>query len=301
MILNTNNWVRGALHGMFLGLTLMGLLLILRRHFPEAEKFRLLVMAGMVSSPLVRVAVLLNVVFTEELWRAVCLKALIEDGLSGPQALIATSFAYGFTYLPWGIPIAVSEGIVGAACGALFVWTGSFFVPFATHATLLGQILIYAVAAAPDAEASNFDRRPFTRCPSCEATLSLGQVNLNLNEAFFCPSCHARIAVSDSRRGFFRWGSIFVSTGLLVASWDIFPAALEGSTTQLFLSLVVTLCAGISLGLLLQVALPPKLVCGDADAIALNLRDRDIAHPNKETTTVLNKRDSNQGTGHGPC
>lgn len=293
VILNPRNWGRGTLHGIFLGLTLMGLLLIFRRHFPEARKFSLLVMAGIESPFVVRVAVLLSIVFTEELWRAVCLKTLIGDGISGTQALIATSIAYGLAYIAWGVSIAVSESVVGAACGGLFLWSGSFFVPFAAHAILLGQILLYAVAAAPDAQAGNFDRRPFTKCPVCGAMLSVGQVNLNPNEAFFCPSCHTRITVSDSRRGFFRWGFIFVSTGLLVASWDIFPDAVGGSAAQYFLSLAVTFCAGIALWLLIQVVFPPKLECGDADVIALNLADRDTRHSVKEIQNNPRKPDPN--------
>src|SRR2546422_6928165 len=34
---------------------------------------------------------------------------------------------------------------------SLFLWSGSFFVPFGAHITLRGQHLLYAIAAAPDA------------------------------------------------------------------------------------------------------------------------------------------------------
>lgn len=281
-ILGPSHLGRDIFHGIFLGLTLLGLLLIFKRHFPEARKFSLLVMAGAASPLLTRVSVLLIVVFTEELWRAVCLKSLIADGLSGPQALIVTSIAYGLTYLLWKVPVAISEAIIGAACGGLFLWSNSVIVSFAAHTMIQGQVLLYAIAAAPDAEPGQMSRRPFTECPACGTTLNLRQVNLNPNETFFCPFCDARITISDSRRGFLRWGFVFVSTGILIASWDILPDALGGSAAQYWLSLAITFCTCVGLWSFLQVIFPPKLECGDPDVIALNLGARDGAHPDRE-------------------
>lgn len=225
---------------------------------------------------------LLIVVFTEELWRAVCLKSLIADGLSGSQALIVTSIAYGLTYLVWKVPVALSEAIIGAACGGLFLWSNSLIVSFAAHTMIQGQVLLYAIAAAPDAEPGEISRRSFTKCPACGTRLNLRQVNLNPNEAFFCPFCHARITISDSRRGFLRWGFVFVSTGILIASWDILPDAVPGSAAQYWLSLAITFCTCVGLWSLLQVIFPPKLQCGDPDVIALNLGSRDAAHLDRE-------------------
>lgn len=135
-ILNPSYLGRGIFHGIILGLALVGLVLIFRHYFPQARKFGFLVMAGIASPPLLRIFVLLLAAFTEELWRAVSLKALILDGFSGPQALIATSLAYGLAYLAWGPAVAISDGIIGAVYGGLFVWSGSLFVPFAAHITL---------------------------------------------------------------------------------------------------------------------------------------------------------------------
>lgn len=288
-ILNPSHWERRIFHGIILGLALLGMLLILRRHFPEAKKFGFLVMAGIASPPLVRASALLIVIFTEELWRAVCLKALMGDGVSGPQALVATSIAYGLTYLAWGTPVAISEGIVGAAFGALFLWSGSFFVPFAAHITVRGQALLYAIAAAPDAEPGDIHRRPFAKCPACGAILSSRQVNLNINEAFFCPFCHARVTISDRRRWFLRWGFVFVSIALLLASWDIFPGAVRGSSIQYWLSLALTFCMGIGLWSILQVFFPPKLECGDPDFVGLNLGDQGAARRDEEKPNELDE------------
>jgi hypothetical protein len=293
MLFDPASWERGVFHGIFLGLTLMGLAIICRRHFPEAKKFSLVVMAGISSPFIVRVSILLIVVFTEELWRVVCLKALIGDGLSGLQALIATSTAYGLTYLAWGAPVAISETIVGAVYGALFLWSGSFLVPFAAHAILLGQILLYVAIAAPNTGPGDFHRRAYTECPACRTSLRLEQVNLNPNEAFFCPSCYARVTISDSRRGFLRWGFVFVTTGLMVASWDILPGAtVGGNTTQFVLSMAMTICAGTSVWLLLQVIFPPRLECGDADVIELHLQNRRAGEPISEKTSETREPDS---------
>jgi len=277
MILNPSQWERGIFHGIMFGFALLGIFSIFRRHFPEAQKFSLLVMAGIASPRLVAASNLLIVVFTEELWRAVCLTALMGDAISGQFALVVTSIAYGFTFLAWGTPIAISEAIVGVALGGLFLWSGSFYVPFAAHVTFLGQGLLYAVAAGPDAKPGDVHRRPFTKCPACGATLSIRQVNLNINEAFFCPFCQARVTSSDRRRGFLRWGFVFVSIALLLASFDIFPGAVRGSTRQYWLSLAFTFLAGLGLWSILQVVVPPKLECGDPDFVSLNLADRRAA------------------------
>lgn len=291
-ILSPSHWERGIFHGIILGLAFVGVLLILRRHFPEAKKFSLLVMAGVASPLLVRTSALLLVVFTEELWRAVCLKALVGDGVSGSQALVATSIAYALTYLGWGPEVGISEGIVGAALGALFLWSGSVFVPLAAHVILGAQVLLYAVAAAPNAEAGDIHRRPFTRCPACGKSLGIRQVNLNINEAFFCPSCHTRVTISDRRRWFLRWGFVFVSTALMVASWKILPGAVSGNFAQFWISLGIAFCAGIGLWSILQVVFPPKLECGDPDFLGLNLADRDAVRPDEEKPKGLDESDS---------
>ena len=281
-ILSPSRLGRDVFQGVFLGLTLLGLLLTFRRHFPEARKFSLLVMAGAASPLLTRISVLLMVVFAEELWRAVCLKALIADGLSGPQSLIVTSIAYGLAYLVWKVPIAISEAIIGAACGGLFLWSNSVVLSFAAHTTIQAQVLLYAIAAGSEAEPGDMSRRPFTKCPACGTKLNLRQVNLNPNEAFFCPVCHARVTVSDSRRGFLRWGSVLVSTALMVGSWEILPGAVAGSAAQYWLSLAITFFTAVGLWSVLQVVFPPKLECGDPDLIALNLGDQKAEHDSEK-------------------
>lgn len=278
-ILNPQHWERMFFHGIILGLSLVGVLMIFRIFFPEARRFGFLVMAGIASPPLIRVSTLLLVICTEELWRAVCLTILIGHGFFGPQAVLVTSVAYGLAYLGWGYRIALSDGIIGAVYGGLFIWSGSFFVPFAAHTVLRGQELLYAIAASPDAQPGEIYSRPHTKCPACNAVLNFRQVNLNPNESFFCPSCHVRITISDERRRFLRWGFIFLFVPLLIATFDLFPRALRGREDQYWLSLGVALCAGLGLQVILRVMFPPQLVCGDPDFVSLNLRDKDAAQP----------------------
>ena len=220
-ILNAGHWPHKLFDGVILGLAMMGATVVLRNHFPQARRFSLLMMAVVSSSSVMRTALLLLIVFTEELWRAVCLQSLMGNGLTGPLALIATSIAYGLTYLVWDYAVAVSELIVGAILAGLFIWTNSFVVLFAAHLTLLGQILLLALAAAPDAGPGDFHRRPFRRCPSCRAMLSLQEVNTNPDEAFSCPHCHVGITISDWRGAFFRWGYGLYAFVLYFGSVDI--------------------------------------------------------------------------------
>lgn len=107
------------------------------------------------------------------------------------------------------------------------------------------------------------------------------QVNLNINAAFFCPSCRMRITISDQRRGLYRWGFVFVYVALLVASWDIFPRVLGGDEAQFLLSLAVTYFAGLGFLLIFQIVFPPKLECGDPDFVRLNLSDQGASQPDK--------------------
>ena len=273
-VLSSNHWGSDVFRGTYLGLTVLGLLLIFKSQFPEARNFTLLVMAGAESSVLTRICILVTVIFAEELWRAVCLRVLIGDGFYGPNALILVSAAYGLAYLVWRVPVAISETVVGTVCGALFLWSNSFIVPFAVRVVIQAQVLLYATFASNEAKPGDINRRPFTTCPACGKRLNSAQVNLNFNEAFFCPFCHTRVTVSDSRRGFLRWGFVFVSTALMVGSWEILPGAAKGSEAQVWLSLAITACSAIGLWSIVQAIFPPKLECGDPDLVALNLGDK---------------------------
>jgi len=291
-ILNPSHWKDSLFHGTVWGLVLIGILLMFRNYFPQTQKFGLLVMSGVASPLLVRSSALLLAVFAEEAWRALSLNALTADGIQGPLALIATSIAYGLTYLAWGTPAAISEGLVGAAFGGLFLWSGSFFVPLAAHVTLQAQVLLYAVAAAPDAEVGDIQRRPYTHCPSCGAVLTLRQVNLNINEAFFCPSCHTRVTVSDRRRAFLRWGTASISVPLWVAALHTLPGGLNGARNYwVLLAMMISSASG--LWSILQVVFPPALQCGDADFISLNLGDQNAGRTTEEKASGPDdKRDS---------
>jgi hypothetical protein len=293
-MLNSGHYVRGLFDGVILGLVMAGVTVMLRSHFPKAQRFSLLIMGGVASSPFNRTVMLLLIVLTEELWRAMCLKSLMRGGFTGPQALIATSIAYGLTYGGWGPSVAISECIVGAVLGGLFIWTNSFFVPFAAHLTLLGQILLLTLAVAPDAGPGDFHLRPFRRCPSCNAMLTLRQVNLNPDEAFSCPHCHASITVSDWRGSFFRWGYALYAIPLYVGALDIVDKATRDVTAQFFLAFVLmflsligfwSLLAGISRWRL-------ELESGDSHLIRMNLDKKHRSVQNEDRIDSVNEDDS---------
>jgi hypothetical protein len=271
-VLSLNQWEHCVLLGIASGLTLIGLLLNLRRLFPMARKFSLLVMAGVASSPLVRASVLLLMVFTEELWRATCINSLLSDGFPGPRALFATSAAYSLAYMAFGVPFAISEGIVGAAFGGLFLWSGSFLVPLIAHVILQTMLLLCALAAAPDAGPGIMNRKPFARCPACERSLNLRQVSLGVDTAFLCPNCHARLTSSDRRRGFFRRGLVIVTTIVLFASWEFFPELMRFPQSLVYVLITSFACAGFVS--ILQVLFPPKFEFGDPEFVGLDLDDR---------------------------
>lgn len=284
-VLSLKHWAHGIFEGTILGLVIIGVALTLRTHFSEARRFSLPMLTGAGSSAPVRFGILLLVVFTEELWRAVCLKSLVAHGLTGPQALTATSVAYGLAYLAWGTTVGVSECIIGAAFGGLFLWTDSLFVSSAAHLTLQGQILLYSLAAAPNAEPRDIYRRRFTKCPSCGAMLTLQQVSLDPDESFSCPQCRARVTVSDWRRGFFRWGYVFYTIGLYFAAMNIVQGSVRDETVQFLLSYALTFLALVGFWSFLRVLFPQRLrlETGDTHFVSLNLGET-RNHPQKSET-----------------
>lgn len=294
-ILNPFHWEFAGFHGVIFGLALAGILLIFGRIFPEVGKIRLLSITGVTSPASVQTAGLLFVVFTEEFWRAVCLKALIADGASGTQAWIITSVVYGLTFLLWGTRTAVSEGIIGTILGALFLWSGSFFVALAAHFTLEGHILLFRSAIAPPSETAGARPRRYATCPLCGKNLNIRQVKLNLGAAFQCPFCHTQITVSDRRRRFGRWGLVLVELGFLVAFWAILPQGLSSSVGEFWISMMLAFCAAIGLWSVIQVLIPPTLECGNPYVLRLNLEEQKQRVPSKRKTSNPEELDPEQG------
>lgn len=281
-ILNPFHWEFVIFHGLIFGLAFGGILLVFGRIFPEVGKIRLLTITGVTAPASVQTAGLLFVVFTEEFWRAVCLKALIADGAPGTQAWIVTSVVYGITFLLWGTRTAVSEGIVGTILGALFLWSGSFFVAFVAHFTLEGHILLYRSATAPRPEAAGARPRRYATCPQCGKDLNIRQVKLKRGESFLCPSCHGQITVSNRRRRFDRWGLLLVELAFMAAFWEILPHGLSSSVGQFWISMMLAFCAAIGLWSIVQVAIPPSLECGDPYIVRLNIEEQKPKIPGQE-------------------
>jgi len=258
--------------GVLLGLTITGIIPVFLALQPKPRKFSLPVLAGIGSSPAVRAFALLLVVCTEELWRAACLSSVISGGASRPQALLVVSVAYSLAYLAVGTGPALSEGVVGAALGAVYLRSGSILVPIAAHLILRTQLLLAVLAAAPNAGPTEMRRSSFTKCPSCSNPLNLRQVTFDVNESFFCPFCHARLTSSDSRRRFVRWGSVFLIMPILFWCSALFPDFMSGA--NYWTVLAATPVFGAGLFSMLHLLFPPKLEFGDADFLRLNLGDQ---------------------------
>jgi predicted RNA-binding Zn-ribbon protein involved in translation (DUF1610 family) len=184
----------------------------------------------------------------------------------------------------------ISEGVVGAALGALFLWNGSLLVPFAAHTVLQAQVLLVAVAAAPDSIPGALSRRPFATCPACGARLSLQHVNHRIHEAFLCPKCGTRLTTSDHWRGFFRWGLLIVYIFVFFVSWEIFPELLKGS--NYLVSTIVYGLSTIGLSSILVLVFRPKLEFGDPDFVSLNLGDHDRIVPTQNEPANQPKAES---------
>lgn len=266
--------------GTILGLSLNGLLIILRLVLPKTKRFGLAVLAGIASPPTLRVSGVLLVVFTEELWRALCHNSLMADGFSGSKALIATSIANALAYLPWGAGGGLGEGTAGKGLGTLFLFNGSILVPLAAHLVLQVGALLTAIAAAPDSEPGAMSHKPFAKCPACGARLSLQQVNLSVNEAFSCPNCRTRLTSCDRRRSFFRWGVTVLAAIIWLATSELFPDLLFHK--RYWNVFPVFLLAMLGVGPILYFAIPMRLEFGDPDLVGLNLNDEGISRSDDE-------------------
>lgn len=292
-ILRNPHWVSGIFDGSILGLAIIGLAIVLRLFFFEAQKFTLVMLIGAGSSWPTCAAALLLIAFVEEFWRAVSLRGLMESGLSGPAALLAVSIAYGLAYLAWGTTTAISAFVFGAALGGLFIWTSSLYVALAAHVVFLAQVVVYVLVAAPEAGPADIHRRHFFKCPACGATLTLQQIDLDPDEAFFCAYCHARLTVADWRRRLFRRGyALYGVYAMLLAfaSENIADRRVADYTVQVLLTFGIALPAMLGLWSWLQVLFPTKLQVetGDPQFIALNLGAKGTAYDQKHSEGTSN-------------
>jgi hypothetical protein len=295
LILKLTGWGRNTLKGAVIGLALLGLLILLRAAFPEARRLCLIAKTGFAAPIGIRISVLLVLVFSEELWRAVSLKALLAEGASGPQTILIVAAAYGLAYLMLGVTVALSEALLGLILGAVFLWTGSLAVVIAAHLIISLQILLAVTAAAPDSVLANLDRRPFAVCPACRARLGMQQIKFNHNESFFCPACRARLTLSDRYRGFYQWGLIILFVACLFAAWELFPEIMKGADYWIVLLTMPFLGAGLRL--FLPVAFPPRLECGDPNFVRLELAASDKRPVQSTTTHEKSDRRPTEGAG----
>lgn len=158
--------------------------------------------------------------------------------------------------------------------------SGSFLTPFTAHLVVQTQVLLFALAGAPDGELGAMNRKPFTKCPACRTRLSVKEVNLDVSETFFCPNCHTRLTSSDRRRRFCRWGGAVLIGVIWFATSEGFPDLIFSTNYWIFVPLY--LFSGMGLLLMLHVALPLTLEFGDPDFAGLNLNDKSAARSEEE-------------------
>jgi membrane protease YdiL (CAAX protease family) len=80
--------------------------------------------------------IFLAAAFPEELWRAVCISSLQQNGYSVLVATVLPAFCFSLAHagglpprIPPGFQIAVAEMGVGIALGVIFTWSGSVVAP----------------------------------------------------------------------------------------------------------------------------------------------------------------------------
>jgi membrane protease YdiL (CAAX protease family) len=270
-ILNADYWGRSVIQGLLLGFALFALLPIVRLLSGNRLRFRFPFVVNAGSALWIRACISVAIVASEELWRAVCIRATTSIGLTTVEAVVLTSLVYGLAYVPWGARAAISATYLGVAYALLFVRSGSIVVPFTAHLLMQGITLYYITMAGPTADSGWVEPRHYTKCPACNAELGLRQVNLNFNEAFACPPCHARITVSDRRRGILRWGI----TLLFVAFFALAVYVVRPDAPDLAVAcFMLALFSGLGASVFLSTVIPPRLEYGDPDFVSLNLTGR---------------------------
>jgi membrane protease YdiL (CAAX protease family) len=80
--------------------------------------------------------IFITAAFPEELWRAVCVTGLRQNGYSALAAAALSAFCFSLAHagglpprIPPGFQIAVAEMAVGIALGAIFIWSGNVVTP----------------------------------------------------------------------------------------------------------------------------------------------------------------------------
>lgn len=257
--------VWGALRGGYVGLSWAGMWLWLWLVLSNPQRLSRAV-PGYGARYLKQVVVCVVGAFFEELWRVLCIGALIASGYSPSLSVTAAAATFAIAFLGEGLERSILAGMEGALFGLLYVWQQSFFAPLAAHLAVQAVYLWGVGQFSP-----NGPRKPWMRairCPICNAQLS--RLQIKIREQFNCPSCHERISVSDGYRNAMRW----VGTLAYIFLYASTVLLLEHQISDTLMILVlwpVAFGVGTSGLLLYQRVFPPRLQYGSPSFITLNL------------------------------
>jgi hypothetical protein len=261
----TKGWLSGACEGAYFGLSWAGIWLWLWLVLSNPQRLRREV-PGYRAHFAKQIIVWVIGALSEELWRVLCITALLAHGYSATFSVSAAAFAFAIAFLGSGLEGSILAALEGSIFGMLFVWQRSFFAPLAAHLAVQA-IYLWAVGQfSPEEQQKSWIRG--IRCPICKAQLSRFQIKIR--DAFDCPSCHGEISVSDGYRRAMRW--VGLSAYLVFAASTM--VLLENQISDvLFVLLVWPVVFGVGTsGLLLyQRLFPPQLQYGSPTFITLNL------------------------------
>ena len=266
--LHINGWVSGTLKGGYIGLSWAGIWLWLWLVLSNPQRLRREV-PGYGAHFGKQVIVWVVGTFSEELWRVLCIAALLASGYSATFSVTAAAVAFAVAFLGNGLERSILAGLEGAIFGLLFVWQRSFFAPFAAHLAVQAVCLWGVGQFSPQGQRKSW--MPGICCPICNAQLN--RLQIKISDPFSCPSCHEQISVSDGYRRAMRW--VGLSAYLLFAAATMILLENQISDT-LFILLVWPVVFGVGTsGLLLyQRVFPPRLQYGSPTFITLNLEHR---------------------------
>ncbi len=213
-----------------------------------------------------QIAIWLVGALSEELWRVLCIAALLAHGYSAAFSVTATALAFGLASLGNGLEGSILAVLEGAILGMLFVWQRSFFAPFAAHLAVQAVYLWAVGQFSPEEQQKSWIR--CIRCPICKPQLSRFQIKIR--EAFDCPACHEQISVSDGYRRAMRWAGLSAYQILYVSTTVLLEKEIS-DTLYILLVWPVAFGVGTSGLLLYQRLFPPQLQYGSPTFITLNL------------------------------
>lgn len=269
-------WNSDVLRGGFIGMAWAGFWLFVWLVLPAPQRFRREV-PGLGASFVKQVAVWLAGAFAEELWRVVCIAALLGAGYSPSSSAIGCALAYAVAFSTRGTKRFLLAALEGAIFGGLFLWHGYFVAPFTAHLVVQAVYLWGLGHPRMDLAPGKTTKRTGINCPACGALLSRLQVKIK--EGFTCPSCGVRLSVSEGYRTTIRWVVLAAYIGSIGYAIHLFSQEIV-EDVGIWLVILAAFGVAISAQIVIQGIFPPTLECGDPHFIALDLGNH---HPTDST------------------